>query len=620
MIRTLFNLTAVTALASPFALNVGASASPLVINSATALAGPLNINSGDAATGTMLAKYAPTRGTPVIIYWGNAGTECDQVTADHPAWRDKSTWICNFASFNTGYYPVPGYPAAEPALNEWNSNQVGGPQYASYDYSTYKIDCTDTELQDKIDAHAAHDAQLIAQCLHKQGLLRGRGPIGNGNYGGAFSHHELFSDGEFKEINAHYSFTNLLRDPDDAALVDRTQPIYSGKVEGTYTARADSPVTLFKLGPQGQINQDLMQTVAGRAAIEANNEGARPGNFHHLICTNGIAAVKRYVEALRDEVKAACDSYVPPGETEPVELCYPAYVLNDLEAFSGRASFHDNGYINPPDAPTPGGPGYYITGALWHVMGPHDNPHPTWNMKIFESGDNFSFDESYKTAIENDPVVSSFSRFAPPLNPVLSVSDDQHLHFGRITFHAVDYAMYKAFNEPWKEEFPFARISNYEFCIVKDDDVPYERPAIGGTRSIQKILRHDNQAPSLYGNYGNSNPLNEAIREASGEIEIAAAVEAWNDEYFPRVMSIIDAIDDKRPIDAYIYGVYDVMKYRSGQTREGWGGDKAFFKRLVKALWQRGIYKYVIFAGDATLTYEAWNEVQAEIRAGDFDA
>lgn len=625
-------LTAITALAPPFGVNVGGNQATLTINAATAIAEPFRINLGGTA-GTNQAKFAPTRGTPIIVYWGQS------IGANSRIWRDKSSWVCNKVSFRTDYYPsIPGYPTP-PSISEVNVDGgcAGVNNYATLNPSTYKLDVDAEHLQHKIDVHAAHDAQLICDCIHKQGLIRGHGPVGGGDYGGAFTHHELFSDGSFWEENASWSFTDLLRHPDDAALVPRTQSL---KIDEC-NYREDAPTTLFKLLPGGGVKEtyaDQIQTIEGRAEIEARWDGVRPGNFHHLICTNGIAAAKQYAVALRDSVKALCDAYTPPGETCPIQLCYPAYVLSSLEDFSQNAALHQTRFLNrdnpladppahdplwaPPDPP--GIAGYYLAGALWHVMGNHDCPNPTWTSKIFESGEDYQVAESYKSAIEGDPVISSYSRFCPNVTSGINPNEEQSVHFGRLNFHAADYAIYKALNEPWKEELPETEFSNYDMVIVKSDATEtdwYRRPSESGRISIQKILRQDNQAPSFYGNYGKDNPLVRAIRFAGSPEATAEAVTAWNDTYYPLLVAqILNVIDEKRPVDAYVYGVYTPEDLQSDSTnpKYEWGGDKAFFKKLVKTLWLRGIYKYVIFSGDPEQTFDAWNEVQAEIRDGNF--
>ncbi|MBX3388426.1 MAG: hypothetical protein KF691_03105 [Phycisphaeraceae bacterium] len=631
MIRTILTLTAVTALAPPFGINAKAGESSLVINSATALAGPLNINAADASTGTFFAKYAPSRGTPILIYWGHASN----ISSTSPIWRDKATWACNFASFQHQYYPIPGYPLMD--ILHWQQNHGCDENYAQLDPSTDKIDCSDANLQLKINAHAAHDARQICDCIHKQGLIRGRGPIGGGNYGGAFSHHELFTDGRWQDNTAHFTFTALFRHPDDAPTVPRTQ--YLPTSAGVY--RADSPTTLFKVDPQGALIGGSFQTASGRTAIEANTIGARPGNYHHLFCEYGIAAAKRYVVALRAAVKDLCDSYLPPGETDPIELCYPAYVLLDSEDMSTRVAMHSNGYINDPahggEPPSPGGPGYYLLGCLYHVMGDFGAPNNTWTMPIYYSGSNFDIPESYQSTIYADTVLRNlYYKYAPTMGDSREANSDVNLRFNKIIYQAADYCLFKAMIEPWKEEFPQAGFSNYEFVVVPDPLHPYQRPSSSGVASIQEFIRQDYQAPSCYGMCGASDPYVTSIRNAVGQEALDAAVEDWNNESHRLIVDqILKNIHPTMPTDAYIYGVYLPEQLRSKvadppgiRDRDvdprptddnQWGGDKSFFKRLVKTLWKRGIYKYVVYSGDIDLTFEAWKEVQAEIRAGDLE-
>lgn len=609
--------------------SVGASRSRggLALSAIRGLAGPFAVGDQQASSPSGFAKFAATLATPILVLFG----QTDALGTSHAAWDDPSVWVCNRASFQQGYYVVEGYPTL-PSVSYYNANNSGsgGPNYATIDTSTYKLNVTPEQLQAKVDAHAERDAQVIANCLHRQGLIRGRGPIGSGLYGGAFTHHELFTDGLWESGTDHYSFTALLRHPDDAALVSRTQSL---KTSATPTYRADTPTTLLKLSPTGGIVGGTLQTSAGRAAIEANSIGARPGNFHHLICTNGIAAAKQYVDALRVALKAKCDSYDPPGGGPPVQLCYPACVLHDLENFSGRAAFHSSGYINPSTVqyepglyadPPSTGAGYYLTGALWHVMGDFGSPCSTWTTPLYYKGTGFDVPVSYASAISDDPVLELYASYAPALSdsafPRGAYSPEAiDLHWNRVVFQAADHAIYKAFNEPWLETFPLAQFSNYEFVLVPDQAEPYQRPSSSGVRSIQSVLRQCKQAPVCYGRVSASDPLVKDIKDAGNETATAAAVAAWNVASFNDVVTgVLDKIAsaETRDVDAYVYGVYEPWQLQGGLTADGqWGGNAAFFKQLIKELHRRKIYRYVVFSGDLDKTYDAWLEALAEIRS-----
>ncbi len=559
------------------------------------------------------AKYAASAAHPVIYLWKRA----QNIASDSAIWTDKNVIVVPSLSFQTGYYePIPGF-ASPPSIAAYNVNggHAGVDNYNTLNGSD-KLDVDAGHLTSKIAAHAAHDAQLIADCLYKQGLLLGSGPydsvgLGAGSYGGAFVHNELFSDGGFLAAHASWSFTNLVRHPDDAALVARSQTL---KIDASHN-REDSPTVLFKLTPSGGINGNI-QTTAGRAAIEAQTDGVRPGNYHHLVCTNGIAAAAAYTAALIEAVAVKCSNY--DTGSGGVQLCRPARVLHDFEEFSGLASVHSNGFINAGDAPA-AGQGYYLTGVLWHVQGDHGAPHSIYNSTtiFIDSGG----PQTYQSAIQNDPTLSPYDRYAPNLATALTNTADIQLHWSRLWFQAADYAIDQAFNTPWKAAFPATKCSNYEMVVVKNDAAPYTRVGVGGTKSIQKHLAQDLQAPSLYGDYDSANAQVLAIKNAAPGAATAAAVAAWNSTNLAPCLAVLDALDtNAAPIAPYIWGVNTAAQLQNGTINPvgQWGGDRVFFKAMVKGLWQRGIYEYVVFAGDPELTYAAFKEAIAEIAVGNF--
>lgn len=554
-----------------------------------------------------VAKYAPSATRPIIIFWKHLS----QIAAGSAIWTDKSTWVEANPSFQD-FYTVAGF--TKPSTAYYRANQGSGANFNSNNASDL-LDCSDANLQAKIDAHAASDAQHIADCLFKQGLLRGAGPIGGGNYGGSWNHHELYSAGGFLDASADYRFTALLGHPTDAAAINRTQTLATGPS----TTRE---VTLPKLSPNGSYGPFDIQTAAGRAANEAATNGYRPATYQSLVATHGIAAAKRYIDALILAVKAKCDSYtIPagqPGAGGTVQLCYPAYVHFSWEDQSYSARFNSQSFINAADAPAEG-QGYYHLGVLWHVRGNISSPSPQWTTTLYYEKDgsgNFTVPRSYLTALQNTDGLHAYaSSYTPALGVSLNPTSDQKLSMLAIEFATVAHAIHKSTREPWQVQFPETKFSNYDFVVVADPAEPYQRVGgAGALRSIQQTLQLDAQAPSLYGNYADTAEILAAV----GDSAIAAAVTAWNLRYFDQCVAILDALDPSLPIDPYIWGVNTAAQLRAGTVNPAgqWGGDAKFFKNMVKALYARGLYKYIVFAGDPELTYAAWKEAQADIANG----
>lgn len=624
------NFTSVVALAMPFFVDTPETSpgSLSLIGGGAGYSGSISGRPGFGNTAGLLAsvppapppaKYAPSALTPVLTFQ-NAQSWFE---SDSPVWADRNVVVTAVGSFLDYFLPVKGIAAPASTAAYRASGTPGVSNYAGYNASL-KLDVDNTHLLAKAQAHADHDARVLCDVLYKQGLLRGSGPIGGGGYGGAFHHHELFSNGNFDPAAAPYAWTALFYHPDDAAQISRTQTIKTGPS----TSRIS---TLFKLTvnggpPSPGLNATASPAATGaqnRAAVEAT-AAARGGHFFGLVATYGIAGARVYTDRLADAVKALCDSYTPPGGGSSVQLVYPAFVLHDLEDNGFAAHFHSPAYITADSPDTDSTPsGYYYVGCLWHVRGDINDPSAVWTgSTIYNSGPSFGTPMTYKSAIEADPVIASWStRYAPALGVSSALTAEEYLHFDRLTRHAVDHALYKAMNEYWKSLMPLTQFSNYDGVVVKDDAVPYERVGAGGPVSIQKIMRQDRQGPSLYGYYGATHPLVLAIKNAVGQPAIDAAVAAWNAASLVDALKIVDEQIDLNaaPVDAYVYGVYSTDQLRAGATElNQWGGDKEFFKSLVKALYSRGIYHYVVFSGDPDLTYAAWLEAKADIDNGNF--
>ena len=599
---------------SPFSgSQAGVASSPP--GSSFVLAGPprLKFYVEDGASGaavvsneSQLAKLAPNATHPVLVFWKHLGN----IDGSSGIWTHKTTIVEANPSFQD-YWTVPGY--TKPSTAYYLANHGSGANFNQTDANDL-IDCSDANLQAKIDAHAASDAQHIADCLHKQGLLRGKGPLGGGNYGGSFNHHEWGSHGSFATAAANYRFTAFLGHPSDAALINRTQTLKTGPS----TTRV---VTLPKVNALGSFVYDI-QTAAGRAANEAATDGMRPSTYLSLVATNGIAAARRYMVALAAAVKAKCDSYDPPGGGAAVQLCYPAWIHHswEYEVFYNR--FNSQSYINAGDPPAEGA-GYYHIGPLWHIRGNYDSPSALWTTPIFyeKDGDgNYTIARSYKTALEADADLAIYSTsYTPGLNQSLNPNTTQRAKMFAIEFATAAHILHKACAEPWRDYMPETKTSNYDFVTVADTSNAYKRAGqeVGAISSIQTVNQLDAHAPSFYGRYGSSQPSVVAIKNAAPGAATDAAVQAWNDENFADVVAIIDQLDPTIPVDAYVYGVYSPAQLQAGQTQlNQWGGDARFFKNLLKALYVRGIYKYVVFSGDPELTFTAWKEFESDVAAG----
>ena len=613
------NLVSVAALAVPFWVDDTpvASAGASVIGGSAGFGNAIGARPGFGAIGaaspvasppTPPAKYAASAETPVLVLWGHL----DQLGASDPEWSDRSV-VVNARPSWYQYWKVAGFPDP-PSTAYYRANHGAGANFNTL--VNYKLDVDDTNFGNMISALAASDALQIADVLYKQGLIRGRGPYGSGNYGGTVVHHELFGSQNFADAQACAAWSTLMYNPDDAALVSRTQTLKTGPS----TTRSS---TLFKLTIGGGPPSPGIDTEAHRAAVESQTDGCRPGNFFHLVNTNGIALARRYTLSLIAQLQAKCDAYETPDGHGTVQLCYPWLWMHDLEEWSYAAHFNATQYITKgvgeTDIPSSG---YYHEGVLWHLRGDVGSEHAAWTAPAFRNKSGVAM--GYSGILLEDPLTAPYATaYFPDVNHDggnWGGYSATSLAFQKLMRDAVDYSLYQAFNHDWQQAFPHAICSQDDGVIVLDKSNPFKRQGSGALWITTDSLLQDAQAPHVYGAYGPTDPLVAAIKAASTPSEIAAAVAAWNDANLPAVLAEIDKLDRSKPIHPILYGPWRVEDFRADAVNPvgNWGGDATFFRKLIKALYQKGLYHYTVFSGDVAVIRAAWAQAKAEIAVGNF--
>jgi len=302
---------------------------------------------------------------------------------------------------------------------------------------------------------------------------------------------------------------------------------------------------------------------------------------------NGRALTKWFFGLLADELKAACDTFVPPGGTSVVPLCYPSHWLFDTEAFPDPRLFWE-----------PAVSGSTVTQiGIFRNMTTLNAGNPVDGRYGVSANDGepitrlSGVDRSLRWLWENRPTGVEL----PPFGG--GVTDDIEFRqwVNRLSVETQAWAMADAIQTPLAAVFPGVQVSDYDRVLAPNPSKPY----IPGNNPTEQTERFNTfhlglncQSPLLYPKTG----------------------ERLLDSHLARVRRLMSACDPSVPIIPWI--AHPDTPPRSIDTSGSWYGTREHFLRTVSVCCNEyGVRDFGLWGFPPTLGYEYDNWDSAALPA-----
>lgn len=517
-------------------------------------------------------KTPPAPGAPHFILWSHVPA------LGHGAYAHPQITVAARPSFNNQFYPIAGLPSP-PFDTSFNSGS-----YNTLNAATDLLDISDSQLINKINAHAEWMARYVANVQYANGLFRGLGNVADGLYGGALHWHEAGTatwEATPGASQAFAGFTPLLHHPFDA--VPRSVVVPTGPSSST-------TITLPKRLIDG--SAPMPGTTSGDlAAIEALTNNVRHTGYFSLFTRSGREIVSTFVGAFAERLKYHLDNFVHPVTGQKAPLCYPAWLPLSIEQYGFVL-------VGGASRTTAASPGVEQQGSFWNARFGDSRYNSETIYRV--GGVNYTL----QSAITTDPdVAPQLARFDTGYAPAAGSSTGniatlaENYAFRRLECHVMNWAIAEAISKAMKAVFPLIEVCNFDHVEVKSIAQPYTRVG-GGYESTQTRNNLDADAPTLYGR--NLGAGVEAIRTGVGN-----AVEAWDFDNRAEILAVMDRIKTgARPVRPFVHGVQRRENVVAGAANSvEWGGTPELFKHVATRTHEdRGVTVFNVYSGDTDLT------------------
>jgi|GEM_PF-4984698 len=402
---------------------------------------------------------------------------------------------------------------------------------------------------------AKANAKVIAQRQHAAGFWRGFGPYDSSLYGP-------------RSMGGSVSWLGLMYYADEEGGGAAVRDILALFAHPGDSAHLMDPDNL-----NGQVKvPDRNPITPGRSV---------PRVRYSWWTKEGRALTKWFFALLADELKSACDNFVPPGGSVPVPLCYPSHWLFDTEAFPDPRLFWEPAVSGSAVTQI----GIFRNMASLNAGNPVDGRYGA-SANDGETLTRFSgVDRSLRWLWENRPSGVEL----PPFGG--GVTDDIEFRqwINRLSVETQAWAMADAIQVPLAAVFPGVQVSDYDRVLAPNPTKPYipgNSPAEQTERFNTLHLGLNCQSPLLY--------------PKPGEREL--------DAHLARVRRLMSACDPSVPIIPWI--AHPDTPTRSIDTTSNWYGTREHFLQTVSVCCNEyGVRDFGLWGFPPTpgFTYDNWD-------------
>ncbi|MBS0187102.1 MAG: hypothetical protein JSS51_03475 [Planctomycetes bacterium] len=538
-------------------------------------------------------KRTPGTSGPLFVLWSHTPSW------GHRIWNHPRVLVRARCGFSDQYYRPAGAP---PVPDEFKTQAVLGGAFNARNPATDLQDLTAEQRSQRNRTIARWIVYQYCEFAARQGLTRGQGFSDGGLAGGCIDfgeatdsyHGNATGDGTYSL--ARHCF-GLMFDPRDACARTATVNTASGPRSITLPLRtldARVPDGYSESTAAGAAQLDALTYTQQQNAVIGGGGGGVWGVRHTGYSTfwsrNGVA----HNRELFAEIAQALEEMLPEfwiGGTR-MEICEPNLILHSFEQQhhklgSPLGDFKATGY--------PGGGQYRQIGNFWNVR--EDARFGTEAIyKAMPGARTVGAGVTMRDALLEDPLLAGLvTALAPTSAANVGLSSDQSYRMDGINYSAISHALGEAW-QVLKDRYAGLRDGNYGLVRVADRTRPYTTVG-GGLTHTQQVLRQDLQCPRCYGDVADT----AAIKAAGTNAELEAAAAAWEARNAAPIDAMLDNLDRDLPVAAFVYGVTDPAKVRSGELPE-YGGRESFFADRAAALYERGAQVIAIYGGDIDRT------------------